>query len=126
MSDAVPTPKQSLANIVLQRFPWLAGVVAVAGAKGKGLAIRTASGLLHLAGGPDDPAVHRVGDLGTAGTVEPTADGTGLKFTNANGDTVTIPIVYSGGVVTVGPSVPPGAFKLVTKAETGSDKVTSA
>ncbi len=126
MSTAVPTVKQSLADIVLQRFPWLAGVVAVAGAKGKGLAIRTASGLLHLAGGPDDPAVHRVGDLGTAGTVEVSAGGTALKFTNANGDTWEVPIVYAAGAVTVGPSVPPGAFKLVTMAETGSDKVTSA
>lgn len=124
MSTAVPTPKQSLRSIVLGFFPWLAHVKAVVGAKGKGLALKTASGLLHLAGGPDDPAVHRVGDFGTAGTVEPTLDGTGLKFTNAAGDSVTISITYADGAVVVGPANPPGAFKMVTKAEKGSDRVT--
>lgn len=123
MSD-VPTAKQNLRSIVLKLFPWLGGFVSVVGAKGKGLAIRTASGLLHLAGGPDDPAVHRVNDRGTAGTVEVTIDQTGLKFTNANGDEWVVPITFVGSAVVVGPSVPLGPFQLITKATTGSEKVT--
>ena len=126
MSDAVPTPKQSLANIVLQRFPWLAGVVAVAGAKGKGLAIRTASGLLHLAGGPDDPAVHRVGDLGDGGKL--TVAGLALGYEGADGSTkwsITAVANTSTGAVTF--SLVPNAGDLgalVTKATKGSERVT--
>ena len=123
MSAAVPSLKQSLGAIIGRRFPWLLHVVTVAGAKGKGLAFRTASGLLHLAGGPDDPAVVRVGDAGAAGTVEVTG-GTSLKFTNAAGETWVVPIVLSGGAVVVGPSVPPTPFNLATKSTAGSDRVT--
>ena len=101
MSTAVPSLKQSLGAIIGRRFPWL----------------------LHLAGGPDDPAVVRVGDAGTAGTVEVTG-GTSLKFTNAAGETWVVPIVLSGGAVVVGPSVPPTPFNLATKSTAGSDRVT--
>lgn len=125
MSD-VPTAKQSMRSIIVKLFPWIGGVVSVVGAKGKGLAIRTASGLLHLAGGPDDPAVHRVGDRGTAGTVEVTVDQTGLVFKNANNEEWRVTIAFVGGAVVVGPSVPPGPFQLITKATTGSERVTSA
>jgi hypothetical protein len=119
MSQSVPSAKQSLADIVLQRFPWLAGVVYV----GKGLAIRAAGGLLHLAGGPGDAAVVRVGDAGTGGTIE-VVGGTSIKFTNAAGETLVIPFSFAGGAVVVGPAVPPTPFNLATKSTEGSAKVT--
>ena len=92
MSTAVPSLKQSLAGIISKRFPWLLHVVTVAGTKDKGLAFRTASGLLHLAGGPDDPAVVRVGDAGTAGNivlVGPPGAGTGFQINSPDGSTIT-------------------------------------
>lgn len=121
--DAIPPAKRSIYSTIVQLFPWLSGVVSVAGAKGKGLAIRTASGLLHLAGGPEDKGVVRVGDAGTAGTIEVVA-GTSIKFTNAAGQTLVIPFSFVSGAVQVGPAVPPTPFDLATKSTTGSDKVT--
>lgn len=123
------TAKQNLRSIVVELFPWLPGVVAVASAKGKGLAIRTASGLLHLAGGPDDPAVHRVGDRGTAGAF--TTGGAGvLVYTGPDGTawTITFTSATPGSPVVIailpGEVGTPGA--LTTQATTGSEKVTSA
>lgn len=85
---------------------------------------------VEIAGG--GAAVHRVGDKSGGCTVEsspPGPAGTSLLFTNANGQTCTIPIVYAAGVVTVGPAVlvPPGPtpFEFVEVAATGSAKVTS-
>ena len=126
MSAAVPSLKQSLGAIIGRRFPWLLHVVTVAGAKGKGLAFRTASGLLHLAGGPDDPAVVRVGDAGTAGTIVlvgvPPA-GTGFTITNAAGEVITFTFALTGGAVVVScTQVEP--FNLATKSTAGSDRVT--
>ena len=122
-----PTIKQSLAGIISKRFPWLLHVVTVAGTKGKGLAFRTASGLLHLAGGPDDPAVVRVGDLGTGGGF---AGGVTLAYTGADGTTawgITALANTTTGVVTftiVPVTGTSGA--IVTKGVEGSGKVTCA
>ncbi len=79
-----------------------------------------------LAGG--GAAVHRVGDAGTAGTVRVApsdASGTGLLFTNAAGETFSVPITFAAGAVVVGPGVPPGPFNLKTEATSGSEKVSS-
>lgn len=125
----IPTAKQSLRRVIETMFPWVKGFVVVAGAKGKGLAIRAASGVLHLAGGPSDPAVARVTDKAGLCTVQITpsdASGTGLRFTNANGQTYDVPITFASGAVVVGPGVPPGAFELVVQIKTGSEKVTCA
>jgi hypothetical protein len=132
---SAPTIKQSLADLVSQRFPWLLHFVYVAGSKGKGLAIRAGGMLIHLAGGPDDPAVHRKGDGGTAGTIEilgaPGA-GTGFKWTAPNGvDFVSFSFAFSGGAVVVsiadqtGPLIPGVTHHdLATKSTEGSDWVT--
>ncbi len=118
----VPTAKQSLRSVIVKLFPFLGGFVAVVGAKGKGLAIRAASGLLHLAGGPDDPAVARVNDLGTSGTIAATANT--ITITDAVGNVLTLAFAYVAPniVITAVPPSPP--FKVVTKNETGSEKVT--
>lgn len=120
-----PTIKQSLADIVLQRWPWLAGVVTVAGSKGKGLAIRAASGLIHLMGGPDDPGVVRVGDAGTAGGF--TAAGPSLTYVGPDGTSWTITALANTGTGVVAWTIVPvtgtgGA--LVTESLEGSERVT--
>lgn len=130
---STPTAKQSIRSVIVKMFPWLKDVVAVAGAKGKGLAIRTASGLLHLAGGPDDPGVHRVGDAGTAGTITvantsmPAPPGFIITWVMPDGQTYTIVVV---GLVTATMTGPPpnltGPILVTTQATTGSEKVTSA
>ena len=122
MSAAVPSLKQSLGAIIGRRFPWLLHVVTVAGAKGKGLAFRTASGLLHLAGGPDDPAVVRVGDAGTAGTV--TATGNTVTFTAADGSSLALAFTIVSGAIVVAPTPALPPFNLATKSTAGSDRVT--
>lgn len=124
--SAVPTARENLRRIIVSLFPWLPGVVAVAGARGKGLAIRAAGGLLHLAGGPDDPAVHRVGDTGTAGTVQATPPGpasAALTFINADGSSQTFAFTYVAPNIIITP-ITPEPFPLTTKATTGSQKVT--
>jgi len=120
----IPSAKQSIRSVVLGLFPWLSGVIAAVGPKGKGLAIRPAGGLLHLAGGPDDPGVVRVGDAGTAGTIA--AAGNVITITNAAGETLTLTFALVLGAITVTavPSSPP--FNLATKSTAGSEKVTSA
>lgn len=60
--DSTITAHQSIRRVLVQLFPWLTDLVLAAGTKGQGLAIRAAGGLLHLAGGPTDPGVARVGD----------------------------------------------------------------
>ena len=87
---------------------------------------QTVAESVGLAGG--GAALHRVGDAGTAGTVQVSpsdASGTGLLFTNAAGETFSVPITFVGGAVVVGPGVPPGPFTLKTEATTGSEKVSS-
>jgi hypothetical protein len=131
----IPSAKQSIRSVVLGLFPWLSGVIAAVGPKGKGLAIRPAGGLLHLAGGPDDPGVVRVGDAGTAGTIEllglPGA-GTGFKWTAPDGTFVSFTFAYVGSSVVVtgtdqlGPMTPATPHALPTKSTVGSEKVTSA
>lgn len=125
MADT-PTAKQSLRRVIVGLFPWLPGVVAVAGAKGRGLAIRTASGLLHLAGGPDDPAVHRVNDLGSGGTF--TTIGTALIYSGADGVTQWSITAVAGATPVTWTIVPSTgtAGAVVTKATEGSEKVTCA
>lgn len=131
MSDT-PTGKQSLRRVVVGLFPWLAGVVAVVGAKGKGLAIRTASGLLHLAGGPEDPAVHRVGDVGVAGSLSIQIFGPMSTPSNTILVTYTPPSGAGdpqGFVITQLVTTADGGpytINFGTKATTGSEKVTSA
>lgn len=121
---SVPTIKQSLAAIIGERFPWLLHVVTVAGSKGRGLALRTASGLLHLAGGPDDPAVVRVGDAGTAGTIA--AAGNVITITAADGSVLTLTFALAGGAITVTAAPPSPPFNLATRSTAGSEKVTCA
>lgn len=119
---SAPTIKQSLADLVSQRFPWLLHVVTVALDKGRGLALRTASGLLYLAGGPDDPAVHRKGDAGTAGTIS--ATGNVVTITAADGSIFTLTFVLSGGAIAITGAPPSPPFNLATKSTEGSDWVT--
>ncbi len=120
----VPTIKQSLAAIIGERYPWLLHVVTVAGSKGRGLALRTASGLLHLAGGPDDPAVVRVGDAGTGGSL--TASLAVLTYTSPDGAITTFSFAVSGGAVIITQAGVPGDGAIATKATAGSAKVTCA
>jgi crotonobetainyl-CoA:carnitine CoA-transferase CaiB-like acyl-CoA transferase len=123
---SVPTTRQSIRDVVVSLFPFLAGFVA--GAKGRGLAIRAASGLLHLAGGPDDPPVHRMGDAGTAGTITaPTGTGT-IVWTLPDGSTQTIAVVCASPGAPAVITITPGAagFEVVTKSTGGSKKVTCA
>lgn len=117
----VPTAKQSMRSIIVKLFPWIGGVVSVVGAKGKGLAIRTASGLLHLAGGPDDPAVHRVGDFGTAGSWSATANT--LTHTAVDNSITTFTFAIVSGAIAITKS-PPTPLNQATKATTGSERVT--
>ncbi len=125
MSTAVPSLKQSLGAIIGRRFPWLLHVVTVAGAKGKGLAFRTASGLLHLAGGPDDPAVVRVGDAGTGGTFAAGIAPVTMTYTDPAGvvTSFTMSVGASPVAVVIGG---PGLGAVTTKNTEGSDKVTCA
>lgn len=120
----ISTDRQLLRRLMVKAFPWIQGVVAVAGSAGKGLAIRAASGLLHLAGGPGDPAVVRVGDLGTAGTI--TASANVVTITGADGSVLTLTFALAGGAITVTalPTLP--VFELKTKNLFGSEKVTCA
>lgn len=131
-----PTIKQLLARVVEERFSWLLDVVTVASSKGVGLALRTRSGLLHLVGGPSDPGVHRVGDAGSAGTIEllgaPGA-GTGFKWTAPDGVSfVSFSFAFTAGAVVVtaadqnGPLAPAVLHELGTKAVAGSERVTCA
>lgn len=116
--------RQSMRRVIVGLFPWITGVVAVASAKGKGLAIRAAGGLLHLMGGPEDPAVHRVGDLGSAGRVE--AVGNTVTFKDPSGNTIgALSFTSPDTVITVTAS-PITGIDLITKATEGSQKVTCA
>lgn len=126
---SAPTIKQSLASIIGERFPWLLHVVTVAGAKGRGLALRTASGLLHLAGGPDDPGVHRVGDGGTAGGFTAGAVPGQLTYTGPDGTSwnLTFQSASPGSPVVIAlVPIEGSAGALTTKATEGSGKVTCA
>lgn len=130
--SSVPADKVNIRTVIEQLFPWVAGFVAVAGAKGKNLAIRAAGGLIHLAGGPDDPAVHRVGDHGIAGTLVINVYGPAsmsgppstvlLTYTPPDGAPQIVPVT---GITT---TTDAGPFQIdfATKATEGSAKVTSA
>lgn len=122
-----PTAKQSIRRVLVGLFPWLPHFVAVAGQKGKGLAIRSASGLLHLAGGPEDPAVVRkLVDKGTAGTVGVPAGPPGpvLQFTNADGDTLVLTFAIVAGAITITAVPPEPKLNLVVRMLEGSKVVT--
>lgn len=125
----IPTAKQSLRRVIAALFPWVEGFVAVAGAKGRGLAIRTASGLLHLAGGPSDPAVFRTGDLSDGGTFTAGVVPGQLTWTGPDGSawniTLTSATAGSPVVIAIVPVTGTGG-KLVAKAGPGSEKVTCA
>lgn len=115
--------KENLRRVIVGLFPWLPGIVSVAGAKGKGLAIRAASGLLHLAGGPGDPAVHRVGDASKGPVI--TAASSVITITNPDGTTIIL--TDNSGVsqwVASGTALPLGQMK--AEAVEGSEKVTCA
>ncbi len=121
---SVPTIKQSLAAIIGERFPWLLHVTTIAGAKGRGLVIKAAGGLIHLMGGPDDPGVVRVGDAGTAGTIA--AAGNVITITAADGSVLTLTFALAGGAITVTAAPPSPPFNLATRSTAGSEKVTCA
>ena len=126
-SGEAPTARQSIRRVLVGLFPWLPGLVAVAGQKGKGLAIRSASGLLHLAGGPEDPAVVRkLVDKGTAGTVGVPAGSPGpvLQFTNGDGDTLALTFAIVGGAITITAVPPEPKLNLVVRMLEGSKWVT--
>lgn len=128
----VLSEKQDMRGVIVKLFPWLAGFVAVASAKGKGLAIRAAGGLLHLAGGPEDPAVHRVGDIADGGTFAAASPPATLIHVHPDGSawiiTLTAGMVPVTAVVAPAPgpvpapSTTPG--QIVATAATGSEKVT--
>ena len=101
-------------------------IVAVGAGAAKGLAIRTASGLLHLAGGPDDPAVVRVGDAGTGGMF--VAVPAGLNYLGADSATawqITGTVSGAPVVFAIVPVTGTGGA-IVTKSTEGSEKVTCA
>jgi hypothetical protein len=128
--SVAPTAKQSLRRVIVGLFPWLPGVVAVAGAQGKGLAIRAAGGLLHLMGGPGDPAVHRVGDAGVAGSL--TFQFFGPMSLPPNTLLITYiapdgtPQILTISQLTIVSDGGPFTINFATRATTGSEKVTSA
>lgn len=76
---------------------------------------------VELAGG--GPAVHRVGDAGTAGSL--TAAANTLTYTDPNGEVTTFAFTLSGGVIAIAQAGVPGLGALNTKATAGSAKVTS-
>lgn len=110
----------SLRSIIVELFPWLARVGLTAGGD---LEIKSASDKILLAGG--DAPMHRVGDLGTAGTL--TAAANIVTWTGPDGSSWTMTFVNASPItVTIAPVTPlDGAGKLVTKATTGSEKVSS-
>lgn len=124
----IPSAKQGLRGLVVEFFPWLAGIVY--DTRTKDLVIKAAGKLLCLMGGPDDPRVHRVGDAGIGGTV--TIQGFGPSSIPAS--TVVITYIAPDGtpsVITITGLVTsadfgPFSFTIATKATTGSDKVTCA
>jgi len=124
-----PTIKQSLADIIAKRFPWLLHVVEVASAQGRGLAIRAAGGLIHLAGGPDDPPVHRKGDGGTAGGFTAGAVPGQLTYTGPDGTSwnLTFQSASAGAPVVIAlVPIEGDGGALTTKSTEGSERVTCA
>lgn len=125
-----PTDKQNLRGVIVGLFPWLTGVVAIAGAAGKGLVIRAASGILHLAGGPGDPAVFRTGDMGSAGRLEVTAPGVVTYYDPNNVARWTMALTSASPASPVGTVIAPlpggSAGAMTIKAGDGSQKVTCA
>lgn len=124
MSSA-PSGKHSLRRVIEQLFPWIAGIRTVVGAKGKGLAIRTASGLLHLAGGPEDPAVVRIGDKVDGGAFSILPGGL-LQYDDKNGHAWQIAGAVSGSpvVFSIVNISSPDPGKIVGETDTGSENVT--
>lgn len=127
--DGSITAHQSIRRVMVALFPWLPDVALVAGAAGKGLAIRAAGGLLHLAGGPSDPGVLRVGDGGRL-AFDPGVPGTftpALYYSpNASAVYKTVTLLTPGS--TSGGTVPtlPGITAGTSVAPSGSQKVTCA
>jgi hypothetical protein len=122
--------RQSIRQIITSLFPWLTGIVTVQSAKGRGLAIRAAGALLHLAGGPDDPGVVRIGDTGSAGTLS-LGDGLTSTLVYTPPDGTPVGILLTAGitpvVATIGANVPIAPItEITTVNNTGSEKVTCA
>lgn len=130
--SSVPADKVNIRTVIEQLFPWVAGFVAIAGAKGKNLAIRAAGGLIHLAGGPDDPAVHRVGDHSPAGSILINVYGPAsmagppstvlITYTDPDGVPQVVPVTGLTTTADAGPFT----ITLTAKAGEGSKKVTCA
>lgn len=112
-----------LRQIVAEAFPW----VERFGINADGiLELKSAVGKMILAG-PNAKPVHRVDDLGHGGTFSTGAPGA-LVLTRPDGSSfvLTFTSATPGSPVVIGLvdlGVTPG--KLVTKAETGSEKVSS-
>lgn len=113
----------SLRSIILELFPWMARFGLTAG---KDLAIKSASGKVEVEG--PGPAVHRVGDLGSAGTLSQMLDPPGLLWTGPEGSSWKIVATVGGSAVAfeiIAITPVGGAGKIITKATTGSEKVSA-
>jgi hypothetical protein len=122
-------------RVILALFPWLAGL----GLDDKrDLSIRSATTRVHLASadGREDPAVVRVGDFGDGGTFSVGVVGAPpipvLVYTGPNDSQWALafssppsggPVIISIMSLPLGSELAPG--QIITKATTGSTKVTS-
>lgn len=114
--------RSAVRRVIAESFPWIERI----GLTSQGhLEIRSATGKIELAGG--DKAVHRVGDLGTAGTFTSTVPGQ-LTWTGPDGSiwNITFQSATPGSPVVIALVPVNGSVgRLVTQAETGSEKVSS-
>jgi len=115
--------RSAVRRVVTEAFPWLERIGLTAA---KDLEIKSATGKIELAGG--DAAVHRVGDIGSGGTLTSVAPGQ-LTYTSPDGIVIwnlTLTSAAPGSPVALA-FVPvqgnPG--DLVTQATEGSGKVSS-
>lgn len=121
-----PTDHSLMRKIILDIFCWMGWISQD---ERKDLSIRSASGKIHLASGKGrtDPAVHRVGDLGDGGTFTVPFPGT-LRWTGPDGSqwSMTFTSAAAGAPVAIAIVHIDGEDgKIVTKAVTGSERVTS-
>lgn len=126
----IPTARQSLRGLVLEFFPWLAGIVY--DRQTKDLVIKAAGRLLCLMGGPGDPKVHRVGDHGDVGSLVIQVYGPAsmsgppstvlITYTPAGGTPQIVPVT---GLVTAS-DAGPFTINLANLSTEGSAKVTCA
>jgi len=114
--------RSAVRRVVIEAFPWLERIGLTASGD---LEIKSATSKIELAGG--DQAVHRVGDLGTAGTFTSPLAGQ-LTWTGPDGSawniTLTSAAPGSPVVIALVPVIG-DVGKLLTKATSGSQKVSS-